>query len=240
MPLAEGLTMIRDLIQKLIDSTGLQVRSDVIQVSETPPLLPTRLRAAETSAAALCAQAALICEIWRRRTGRQQTAALDTEGSALALQSVFYQRQWKYPIMLTEPSYPTVDLYPTRDHRWIMINGGYPNLRDGLLDLLNSPDSAKGVRTAVGRWAAADLENAAAERGLCAVEVRTPEEWAAHPQGKALAVAPVVEITKIADGPAVPFSPVSSFYPPTGLRPLSGLRVLDLTHVIAGPTCAKT
>ena len=106
--------MVRDLLEQLIASTGLPVSGDVIQVTDAPPLLATRLRAAETSAAVLGAQAALICDIWRRRTGRRQTAVLDMEGAALALQSVFYQRQWQYPIMLTEPSYPTVAIYPTR------------------------------------------------------------------------------------------------------------------------------
>ena len=120
----------------------------------------------------LGAQAALICEIWRRRTGRRQTAMLDMEGAAFALQSVFYERQWQYPIMLTEPSYPTVAIYPTKDDRWIMINGGYPKLRDGLLELLNSADSVEAVRAAIGKWNAADLEeglpSGACARSKCA------------------------------------------------------------------------
>jgi crotonobetainyl-CoA:carnitine CoA-transferase CaiB-like acyl-CoA transferase len=214
------------------------------------PVLKTKLRAAETTAAALAAQAALICEIWRQRTGRSQAASLDLQGAGLALQSVNHQRVWKYPIAYPEPTYPTVAIYPTKDGRHVMINGGYPGLRNGLLEMLDCANTAEAVRRAVGRRTAAEIEDQAAARGLSAVQVRSREEWAAHPQGQALAAAPIIEIERIGDAPPVPFpigdmgfpqhSPTVPATPPSGLRPLSGIRVLDLTHVIAGPTSAKT
>ena len=67
-------------MRKLIEEVGVDAPSDVVTIHDAVRLLGTPLRASELAAAVLGAQAALICEIWRMRTERQQTAALDLEG----------------------------------------------------------------------------------------------------------------------------------------------------------------
>jgi crotonobetainyl-CoA:carnitine CoA-transferase CaiB-like acyl-CoA transferase len=110
--------------------------------------------------------------------------------------------------------------------------GAYPRMLEGMCTFLGCSPDKDSIAKAVSQWDSEELDKAAAEAGVVYAIVRTPEEWAVHPQGKYLADKPLVEIIKIGDSDPEPFTPAA--------RPLSGLRVLAATHVIAGNVMART
>src|SRR5664279_2335222 len=119
---------------------------------------------------------------------------------------------------------------------WVRTHANYPHHRAALLSALDLADdtSADDFMLALHAMKAEDLEQRVVDAGGVATVVRTPEQWAEHPQAKLLADLPVIELITLNDTEPAQF-------PETTVDvPLAGLRVLDLTRVIAGPVAGRT
>jgi hypothetical protein len=229
--------MERAVIERAIGLAGLEVPDGLdYEVVGEEPILASPHYLGTGAAVARLLTGVGASEMWRTRTGEHQALRVDARHAAAALHSYVHLHQLDGGP--SAPSAPNivpwlVEILATRDGRHVQL---HPSFNDGprLLEELGLGIEAtrEEVKGAVGRRNAFELEAALIRRRLCGGVVRSKEEWAAHPQGRALTDLPVVSITKIGAAPPEPLPP--------GDRPGSGVRVVDLTRVLAGPTCAKT
>jgi crotonobetainyl-CoA:carnitine CoA-transferase CaiB-like acyl-CoA transferase len=207
--------------------------SEAIEFQGPAPELQSPHKLASATAAAIAAQAATVMELWRMRTGEQQTVRVDFSDSVHALRPGRYQKQNGYSLdphnIVNEP---VNGFFQCRDGKWIFFVGAYPHLRNGLLRVVDSANTKEALSAAVAKWDSGTLEETLSAEGLTAGVIRTPQEWRSHQHGSQMVGAPVVTIEKIGESEPEPLG--------RALRPLSGLRVLDLTHIIAGPVVART
>ena len=133
-------------------------------------------------------------------------------------------------LMDTWPLGPDNGTYRTKDGRYVQMIGLHPHLRDGLLDYFQSANTTAAIQAAVEKKTAQQLEDeVAGGRNLLLGIVRTPQEWLAHPQGAATAKRPMFDIDQ--EGNARKRALGKARH-----RPLEGVRVVELTHLVAGPT----
>src|SRR5436853_2833762 len=221
-----------DALRTILPVAGLsEERARTVEITGgSDPVLPTPFRIGETSAAAVAATGLAAADLWELRTGRRQEVGVDLRQAVASLRSGHYMHMDGASVS-TERN-KVMGVYPAKNGRWSYLHCNFPNHREAALKVLGVPEDRAAVRKAVAQWDAQELEEAIIAAKGAGGMVRTMAEWAQHPQAAAIASLPLMEIVMIGDAPPQPLR--------KGDRPLSGLRVLDLTRVLAGPTCART
>jgi crotonobetainyl-CoA:carnitine CoA-transferase CaiB-like acyl-CoA transferase len=203
-----------------------------IEFTGSDPVLPTQFRVGELGAAAIGASALMAARIWELRGGHAQHVQVAVDAAAAAMRSSRYLQRDPAPRRAQLAEGRGLGFYLTRDGRWIYFQRLFPHHQARLVEVLKCRYEEDAITEAVARWEGQALEEAVVANGACAGLIRTREEWMAHDQAQAVASLPTLEVTRVSSSEREPFG--------NGPLPLSDVRVLDMTRVLAGPTCGRT
>ncbi len=222
--------MNQDMLKTILNTLSLGSSTDHINIMGHDPVLSTPFLIGEAGAATLGAVGYAASGLWELKTGRLQQIQISVREGAIAQRSHGYLKKLEgdTPDLWS----PFSGFYETQDHRWVQFHCNFPHHQQGILDFFACPPDKEKLIQAVKLKQGIEIEDALNHRGLCAALLRTSEEWAVHPQAKAISTLPLLEITKIGHSKPEPL--------PEGGSVLSGIRVLDLSRVLAGPVCGKT
>jgi hypothetical protein len=206
------------------DASALQY----LNLSGKDPVLPSSFRIGAAAQVSIAAVGLAAAELHHRAGAPRQQISVDMRHAATEFRS---EQLLTVDGKAATFGDPLFGAYRTGDGRYVRLHMNFPHHRESVLKFLGCAPTRAAIEAALKSWEAVAFETAAYEQGCVVAAMRSPHEWAGHPQATAVASLPVVQIGKMGEAPARPL--------PRGEPPLSGLRVLDLTRIIAGPVAGR-
>ncbi len=198
------------------------------ELTGTEDVLPGPYRVAAAATASIAAATLAAGEMLKLRDIEPGVVTADTRHASAAFRS---EQLLRVDGAGPGPAWaPLSGDYRTADG-WVRLHANYPRHEAAVCWGLGVPGSRDAVTKAVAGRTAREVEHAVVSAGGAAAELRSPEDWAAHPQGEAVASLPLVDLAPLGEAPKR-----TLFYSD---RPLGGIRVLELTHVLAGPVAGR-
>ena len=204
---------------------------DKVVLSGSEPIFSSVYKTGVASQTTIAAAGLAAAEIWKHRTGIDQTINVNMTHSSVSFRSE------RYSAINGHPSRSLTDdihgFYKCGDGGWIQLHTNYPKHRMGVVEALGCQESRKSVATSLKKLSSDEAEGILTAKSLPAGKMRTREEWSKHEQGIAISKLPLLEIDKISDSEPIRFANEAQ-------RPLDSIKVLELTKVIAGPVIGRT
>lgn len=221
-------------------SVGRPDRSDAPEVVLTgTDQLPSAFAVTEFAAASIANAGQATARLIDLLGGARGPVVVDRRLASIWFATTLRPSGWELPALWDS----VAGNYLAQD-RFVRLHTNAPRHRLAALELLDlaelsahdRPGSSADrelVAAAVATWDAFELHERLVAAGGVGAALRTRAEWAAHPQGRAVASEPLVHLSTSA---TVAESPRAEA---TARRPLNGVRVLDLTRVLAGPVSTR-
>jgi crotonobetainyl-CoA:carnitine CoA-transferase CaiB-like acyl-CoA transferase len=189
--------------------------------------LPSAFAVTDLACASIAAAGQAVSELLNQQTGRLPAIEVDRRLASFWFSSSIRPVGWSVPPLWD----PIAGDYAAKDG-WIRLHTNAPHHRAAAQSVLGASSDRAAIESKVAQWAKHDLEQAVVEAGGCAAEMRTWEQWQAHPQGRAVNAEPLIQFGHHG-------SHDGTVWQGSVAQPLAGIKVLDLTRVLAGPVASR-